>query len=179
MSDPNDKPSPEASQGDTIAGNRALPVPNLASVPPPARGYRQTPAKLRLQLRRLDNDLHAELIEALVQCGLRNLKEDFGRNAPDGSRAALLAERIKAIKEVVAAADLFSEFVHELHNIAINDAVVLLEDVNSLVETHLSRDPGLGRDYSAIRKLFEARAKKISEGLAKARQSQPAPSNEE
>lgn len=165
--------TPEADFNDTIAHNRALDILKPAAVPRPPQGYRPTDADVRgRRLRRLSADLRSEAITALHEAAGRDLKGELGRFAPEPSRAKAVAERLLSTGDLVARAQELLDYAKEVDQIAMSDALVLLEAENKQLENALDHEPALAGNYRALTALFAARSVAIAEGIARAKSTE-------
>ncbi len=134
--------APEADFDDTIAQNRALPILDPASLPRPPVGFRPTDPDVRnRRLRKLSTELRAEAIDALTEAGGRNMQADLGKYAPDPKRAQVLAERLQVTGKLVAVAQGLLSYAREVDQIALSDALLLLEAENKQLGTRCSTSP--------------------------------------
>jgi hypothetical protein len=162
-----------AAPGDTVAQNRVCPVLEAALIPEPPPEYRRSPSEVRQRgLRRIDTE-HTALVEkGLEACADRGeqMAEDLGKNGPKAEQAAHLSNRLKRIAQLKMAMELLANYVSELEDIALNDAILFLERVNNRYEVAAAEVPGLAKIYGSIASLFALRSAKISAGIAKARE---------
>jgi hypothetical protein len=113
-------------------------------------------------------DLRAEGLLALTEAAERGsaLKTELGKHTPAATKAGALVERIVQTSKLVSAASSLLEYASELDEIALNDAVVYLEQENKELQHELEHTPALADAYPA---LIEARGAAISEGIARAK----------
>lgn len=172
-----DKPVPEADFDDTIAQNRALPLVDGATVPRPPLGYRATDPEVRnRRLRKVAAEHRAEALDALAEAAQRDMRQELGKYAPDPERAKALAERLSRAGALVTVAQALLGYAREMDQIALSDALLLLEQVHREVLHAAEHEPALAENYPALRTLFEARGGAIAEGRARAaREAEGAP----
>jgi hypothetical protein len=158
----------EADFDDTIAKNRALPLLAPESVPSRPQGFVATDPMVRAQrLRRVADDHRAEGHDALLEMSRVDLRALLGKRAPEPKRAAVLAERLEQSATLVARAERLLQYANEIEEIALSDALVLLEATFKEVEHEASHDPNVADHFPALLKLFAARSTAIAEGLAR------------
>ena len=169
--------APEAAFDDTIARTRGLAVPAASGVPSVPAGYQPTDPKQRIKrLRRIAGTLRSEVIAALTTLGARGagVKEDLGKFAPDCSSAGALAARLGKTAALSAAADALAAFASEADQIALSDAVVLLEAVNKQLKNASASDPSLKTTYATVVEIFATRGAAVQAGKKRAKKK-PAP----
>jgi hypothetical protein len=158
----------EADFDDTIAKNRALPLLAPESIPTRPHGFVATDPKVRARrLRRVADDHRAEGHDALLEVSKVDLRALLGKRAPDPKRAAALAERLEQSAALVARAERVLQYANEIEEIALSDALVLLEATHKEVEHEASHDPNVADHFPALTKLFAARSTAIVEGIAR------------
>jgi len=169
-------PPAEVGPEDTIAYNRACsPVP-ATSIPPVPLGYRPTDADQRRRaLRVVASDLQAEAILALEEltANASTLKQDLGELGPDPAPAKVLLARTQEIGKTIAALSALLQFHREIEDIALSDAVVLLEMAYKEYQHRVDRLPQLAQRYSSLERFFRFRSAAISEGMARAKVEKP------
>jgi hypothetical protein len=169
--------APAAAFDDTIARTRGLAITAASGVPKAPSGYQPTdPDQRKKRLRRIASTLRAEMITALGLIGSRGaaVKDDLGKFAPDGAQAKGIADRMTKAGALVAAATSLAEFAAEADQIAISDAVVLLEAVNKQLKNAAASDPALLTTYAPVVEIFATRNAAIQAGKRRAKK-QPAP----
>lgn len=171
--------TPEADFNDTIAANRALPLLNPDSVPTPPKKYKATDSNIRARrLRRFAADHRAEAADALREVGTRDVEADLGKHAPDKARAANLLERMTQSGTLVDRATRLFAYAREMDQIALSDAFLYLEKMNKLLGSALEEEPHLEADYTALKKLFDARSEAIAEGMRAGTSESATPTND-
>src|SRR4051812_48926295 len=150
---PTANPPAEVGPDDTIAYTRACSPILAASIPEVPAGYRATGIDQRRRLLRLlALDLRAEGILALEELtsNAATVKQDLGELAPDPAPANVLFTRIQEIGKSIAAQEALLHFHRELEDIAMSDAVVLLEGAYKEYQHRVDRVPQLAQRYSAL-----------------------------
>jgi hypothetical protein len=166
----------EVGPDDTIAYNRACsPVP-AASFPKVPAGYRPTDADQRRRVLRLVAlDLQAEATLALEEIADNEatLSEDLGEFAPDPVPTKALLTRVHEIGKSVAAQEALLQFHREIEDIALSDAVMVLEGAYKEYKHRVDRVPQLAQRYSALERFFRFRSASIAEGIARSKVVKP------
>jgi hypothetical protein len=162
----------EVGPDDTIAYNRACsPVP-AAVIPAVPAGYRPTNADHRRRsLRLLALELQAEAILALeeIASNAATIEQDLGEFAPDPAPTKALLTRVQDIGKSLAAQEALAQFHREIEDIALSDAVMLLESAHKEYQHRVARVPQLAQRYAALERFFRFRSAAISEGIARAK----------
>jgi hypothetical protein len=165
-------PPAEVGPEDTIAYNRACsPVP-ASSMPAVPFGYRPTDIDQRRRVLRLvASDLEAEAILALEELtsNATTLKQDLGEFAPDPASAQALFARVQETGRSIAALQALLQFHREIEDIALSDAVVLLQAAYKEYQHRVDRVPQLAQRYAALDRFFRARSAAIAEGMARSK----------
>jgi hypothetical protein len=170
--------APAAAFDDTIARTRGLAITAAAGVPKAPSGYQPTdPEQRKKRLRRIAATLRAEVLTALGLLGSRGaeVKDDLGKFAPDGAQAKGIADRMTKAGALASAATALAEFAAEADQIAISDAVVLLEAVNKQLKNAASSDPALLTAYAPVVEIFATRNAAIQAGKKRAKKQPPPP----
>jgi hypothetical protein len=165
-------PPAEVGPEDTIAYNRACSPILATSIPEVPAGYRATIIdQRRRMLRLLALELRAEAILALEELTFNasTLKQDLGELAPDPAPAKVLFSRVQEIGKSIAAQEALLQFHREIEDIAMSDAVVLLEAAYKEYQHRVDRVPQLAQRYSALERFFTFRSAAIAEGIARAK----------
>jgi hypothetical protein len=82
--------------------------------------------------------------------------------------AARLARRITTLSAGVGAASRLLNYLEELDEIALSDAMLYLENLNKEYEHAVPLKPSLATNYEQLTRFFSSRGEAISEGLADA-----------
>ncbi len=117
-------------------------------------------------------------MEALQETGKRNLQGELGPYAPAPQRVTALAERVGHTGELVARAEALVAHAREADQIALSDALALLEKVRKQYLTAVEYNTDLEAYYRSLVKLFEMRSGAIAEGIARAKNGAPAKTGE-
>jgi hypothetical protein len=169
---------PPAGAKDTIAKSRALVFPTAEQFPPIPEGYQPTRLEERKRrLRPIPQDLIAEGLRALreIDSAGDGIRKDLGELAPDTSAALPLATRIEALEAAIGRQESLLYAYREIEDIALTDAVELLEAVYEEYEHRVKKVPSLATRYPMLAAYFKARSDAISKGIARAREgSEPA-----
>ena len=166
----------EVGPEDTIAYNRACAPIAETAIPAVPAGYRPTDFEHRRRfLRLLSGDLRAEAILALAEIIARapTLQQDLGELAPSPETANALFTRIQETGKSIASQEALLHFHREIEDIALSDALQLLEAAFKEYQHRLDRFPQLAQRYTALERLFRARSAAISEGMARAKTTKP------
>lgn len=169
-------PPAEVGPEDTIAYNRACSPISATSIPAVPTGYRPTDVDQRRRVvRLLASDLQAEAILALeeITANASTLKQDLGELGPDPAPAKVLFSRIQDIGKTIAAQEALLQFHREIEDIALSDAVVLLEAAYKEYQHRVDRVPQLAQRYSSLERFFRFRSAAITEGMARAKVAKP------
>jgi hypothetical protein len=165
-------PPAEVGPEDTIAYNRACSPVLADAIPAVPAGYRSTAIEQRRRvLRVLASDLEAEAILALEEITSKGaaLKQDLGELAPDPTRASMLFTRLQQVGKSIAAQEALLQFHREIEDIALSDAMVLLEAAYKEYQHRLDRVPQLAQRYAALERFFRGRSAAIAHGIARAK----------
>lgn len=158
---------------DRLMQARGYSLPRKDALPLVPRGYLPpSPEERRRLLRPLDEDLVAEALIALgdlAALGPKALADDLGPVAKDIGGPAATAGELRATDELLAQAERYVEFLRTRRAIAGSDAVKTIEAVADEVNHRAKRDPAIRDRYAAVQKVVDARAAKISEGMAAAK----------
>lgn len=162
----------EAGLTDTIARNRVCsPVPAQA-IPVAPDGYQPTDIEQRRRaLRLVARDQEAEVMSALdeIAANEANFKQDLGDLAPDAAPAKKLASRLLATRTTLAALESLVRFHRELEDIALSDALLLIEATHREYTHRVDRMPQLALRYPALVRFFAGRSATIADGIARTR----------
>ncbi len=162
----------EASIDDQLAIHRGLPPTEASDIPEPPDDFKPTEVLVRnRRLRRVADKSRPQLLLALNEASARgaDLAKDLGQYTPPAENAAQLARRISSLSAGVSAASRLLNYLEELDEIALSDAVLYLESLNKEYEHAVSHKPSLATNYEQLGRFFSSRGEAISEGLAQAR----------
>ena len=163
---------PPAGAKDTVAKNRTVAFATADQFPRLPAGYQATRVEeRRRRLRPIPQSLVAEGLRALRELsGLgEELAKDFGEFAPDISTAPALAARIEALEAAVVTQQALLDAYREIEDIALTDAVEILESVHEEYDHRVKKVPSLATKYSMLAAFFQARSDAISKGMARSR----------
>ncbi len=105
----------------------------------------------------------------LTSLGAKALIDDLGPVAREIGDPKAIAGELRATDELLAQAERHVEFLRTRRAIAGSDAVKAIEAVADEVKHRAKRDPAIVDRYASIQKVVDARAAKISEGMAAAK----------
>lgn len=166
-------PTPEKTPGptlDTLAQNRGVRPVDAGGLPQVPTGFAATPFEERRQrLRLVPAAQHAELLAALREAHARRgtVAKELGEFAPDVTDTAALADRIDGLARTVQALNALRTCHEELEDLALSDAIVLLEKLHAEFRHRKDKIADLAGKYPRLDTLFTQRAASISEGIAK------------
>lgn len=169
-----------ADPADTIAKNRGVKPVEAVLLPTVPPGFSATPfEERRTRLRLVPETQRAELLSALREAYARRatLAKEMGELAPDVSHAADLADRIESLSRTVAALAALRTCHEELEDIALSDALVLLELVNAEFQHRKGKIADLAGKYPHLDTLFAQRGSLIAEGIARKKDARNKPDN--
>jgi hypothetical protein len=174
--------APEASIDDQLAIHRGLPPIEASQIPVPPDDFKPTEVLVRnRRLRRVADKSRPQLLLALNEVAGRgaNLSKDLGQYAPPVEAATQLARRLTTLSAGVSAASRLLNYLEELDEIALSDAILHLESINREYQHALSHKPSLATTYEQLDRFFSSRSDAISEGRAQAHPAAPEPSKKD
>lgn len=169
--------SSEASLDDKLAINRALDLPDPASIPTPPKGYQPTDPILRsARLKKVAKNLEAELHDALLECAKLGGKvtELLGEYAPSGDKAAPLAAGLEQVQDALSNAYELVRYLEEKKAILLSDGRAYVELVMREYEHHADRKPGLTTKFKETAQFSRAIGEAIREGRTEAKKRREA-----
>lgn len=171
--------APQASTDDRVANIRGLSPVEVSSLPGVPKQFQPLTADDQRGLRKVAASDEAEVQQALEQVASlgEEVKSDLGKNAPDPKRAAVLVERLKANRAARQKLSLLLSYVEDSNAVALNDAALLLKEVNELLEPNLKKDASLEEKYSEVLEYADLVGQKVSEGRARKRREREAQKN--
>lgn len=178
MSDDSKIPAPEASLDDKISTNRALALPEPASIPGPTPGYKPSEASERVYLKRIADKQQAEAIQSLDECIEKGpkLTEDLGRYVPSIETLSKLRAQKKLSIIVKAKVEALRRFVEEKDDILNHDIAVALDKITKELAHQIeTNNPQLENEYPETLSYSRAHGDSVREGRAKAKQQKDEP----
>jgi hypothetical protein len=148
---------------------RGLPAVDQSALPTVPGAYQALTSTDQTRLRRVAREHEAEVRQALEQYAARGdeARKDLGSNAPDPKHAAALAARLKNNKTARAKLEALITFLDDDNAVALNDTVLLLEEVRDFAEPNLKRNASISENYSETFEYFQIVGQKISEVLTR------------
>jgi hypothetical protein len=149
------------------------PIP-LKTIPRVPRNFKSTPIqKRRSQLRFVPADLRAEVflaLEEIVAKGPEKIRGELGEQVEDTAGLPALIQAIKENDRAIVLAQSLLAYVTERGQFLDNEALNILDDVREEIEHRAKKKPALREEYPRTLAYYEAKAKKISEGIARSRE---------
>ena len=161
---------------DTIVRNRALVLPEPASIPEAPQGYIPSPLSDTKGLRRIAGKLDAEAAQALDQCIERGkeLQLELGDGVSSVERLIALKEKKKRLLAIKARLASLKQFIEEADDITNHDLATALSDLGDEVEHRLKKKPQLANNYDLLLKYSSAHGELIAEGRVRAQEKKQA-----
>jgi hypothetical protein len=159
----------EAPSNERAALIRGLSSVDATMLPGAPSAFQPLDATDQSRLRKVAKEHEAELRGALDQIAARGgaIKADLGNNAPNPDRSTALSAKLKANRAAKLKLEALLAYIDDSNAVALNDAVLLLEDVRDLLVPNLKSNAGLGELFSETFDYFDAVGQKISEGIAR------------
>lgn len=164
--------APQAAPNDQIAINRTVKAIAPETLPAvPLRFVPSTSDVRRRTLRLVAEDQRSELLDALkeLQGAGAKLTTDLGEFAPNTAVVPEIMGRIVAAEGVLQRLRSLVTCHEELEDIALSDALVLLEQAYGEYEHRVSHIPALANRYPKLARFFAQRSQAIVEGHARRR----------
>jgi hypothetical protein len=148
-----------------------IPPENIPRTP---RDFKSTPIQQRRsQLRFVHADLRAEVflaLEEIVAKGPKKIRSELGEQVEDTASLPALIEAIKENDRAISLAQSLLTYLTERGQFLDNEALNILDDVREEIDHRSKKKPTLREEYPRTLAYYEAKAKKISEGIARSRE---------